>query len=109
MKKPTIAELQTKIALLEPYQEAFFCLRRGEEPVTITCEDRSATVVGLARMTGGVVIEINGEPCAPFYVSSFTATYAHSPHDPYMADVARQITRLQRVAVEARYAAKVEP
>lgn len=107
MRKPTIADLQDRIRHLEPYQEAYYCLRNGSPKHTVACEDRSIVVIGIERASGGVVIEVNGEDCCPQYLVNWTVS-VNARHDPYFASVVSKVHKLQKAAIDARMAARSE-
>ena len=107
MKRKTIADLEYKIKNLEPYTEAYLALSKGETKVIVRSGDHSVSVLGLHRACGGVVIEYGDEPGCVRWVSDVAADYAKS-YDPYLKDVASKLYRLQKDAVDARYAKRSE-
>lgn len=102
MKRKTIAGLEARIEILEPYQEAYFALSSGEERVIVSSGERSIAVLGLARGCGGVVVEYDGERGCVQWVSTVMAAYSQTT-DPYFREIANKVFKLQREAVEKRY------
>lgn len=56
-RKPTKKDLEENVRYLEPYQEAFFAMLLGESPKSLKAGDYSIMTLGLARASGGVIIE----------------------------------------------------
>lgn len=105
VRKPSREELERKIAALEPYQEAYYCLREGHKSVRITSEERSIDVVGMHRACGGVIVGFDGENCYPHYLSGFIAVQSHGL-DPYLQEIASKAVKLQAQAVAIRTGAQ---
>jgi hypothetical protein len=110
-KRKTVAELEEKIRQLEPYAEAYYCLRhllsthiRFQTDRFASGEDdryASLGVIGLDRAAGGVVIEINGDPCAPQYLSDVAPRFL-ATGDPYRCEVVSKAQKAQVQAIDAR-------
>jgi hypothetical protein len=100
-RRQTVAELLGQVKALEPYQEAFWALRRGEKPVLFTSgegeEFRSVELLGASRACGGVVL-LEG---SVMYAERWAAEATHSV-DPYLADLGRRVHRAIVEAVRAR-------
>lgn len=92
-----VARLLERTRELEATEEAFFCMRRGEMPTTLTSGERSVEVLGMGRASGGVVL--NG-PCIA-WASDWCARVTGNYGDPYAQDIASQITRMQTQACAA--------
>lgn len=99
MKRPTIAELQAKIRALEPYQELFYC--RREKPIVLKSGDHKVKLVGASRASGGVVI-VGPSDSVSFACEWCQRIETQYFRDPYLRDLAAQIRRLQKEAVQKR-------
>jgi len=94
-KRRTREELQQTIQSLEPYQEAFWCLRKGMKPTKISNEERTVWLLGASRASGGVVFT---EPEG--YSVCWACQWANEASlsvDPYIADLGRKV----RASVDA--------
>jgi hypothetical protein len=101
MKKKTKTELEAEVKALEPYREAYFCLTAGRIPIVVRSDETWATVVGLDRASGGVVIGINGQDCAVRYVQDAMIEWSQGT-DPYFQSIAGQLVHLQKRMIEER-------
>jgi hypothetical protein len=102
MKRKTVTDLEREVKNLEPYREAYFCLMKGLVPVQVRYADRFITVVGMDRVSGGVIIGINGEDCAVHWISDFIS-YCSQDGDWYMVEIARKLIAIQNKHVAKRY------
>jgi len=97
-KRPSVASLQAEIANLRPFQELSFCLLRGSKRVPLQSGDLRVEIIGAGRASGGIAI-VGGSSV------HFACDYAQrleATADPYLRDLASQIRRLQREALEKR-------
>lgn len=99
MAKPTREYLERRVRSLEAY-EAFFWLR-NEKPIVLRSGEWTIKVVGLNRSHGGLVLTNNGHNVQ--FAVDFCIRVGQSA-DPYLRDLANQIHREQRKALEARSA-----
>lgn len=100
-KSKTVLDLEAKIARLEAVQEAFFCLRKGETPVKLGSGTRAVEFIGVARASGGCVIE---EGYVSYATDWFARAYEnrHVNSDGY--EIARMICKIQSAASEKKVA-----
>lgn len=110
-RKKTREELEREVARLQATEEAFYALMRGPASagrmVTVANADgetpRSVSVLGIERAAGGVVVFIDGEPCAPQYLCDWCQRIEANPHvDPYRRDVANKARKAQAEAARSR-------
>lgn len=110
-RKKTREELEREISRLQVTEEAFYCLMRGPATagrmVTFANADgetpRSVSVLGIDRAAGGVVVFVDGEPCAPQYLCDWCQRIETDPHaDPYRRDVASKARKGQSEAIRTR-------
>lgn len=117
-RKKTREELESEIARLRATEEAFYAVlstpnaRRAllidKRVVRLESGEgdtlRSVEIVGIDRAAGGVVIAIDGLPCAPQYLCDWCRRIEAQGNiaDPYRLDVAREARRAQADAGNAR-------
>jgi hypothetical protein len=68
----TRADLESAIADLEPYREAFWAIQRGEKPVKYTSGEWSVWLLGASRACGGVVL-LNPEGTCVHYAERWAS------------------------------------
>jgi len=57
MKKKTRQQLEDDVRQLTAYQEAFFSLRNGFEPIVLEAAPYRVELIGAERQSGGVIAE----------------------------------------------------
>lgn len=102
-KSKTVLDLEAKVRELSAYQEAFYCLRKGEKPLTVTSgeDDREVKVelLGASRAAGGVIID-NGGASVRYADDWIAANREHI--DPYVRDVAHKVQRVRNDIIAER-------
>ena len=101
----TKADLLRELRSLEPYQFAFFALRRGCRPVRLRDDNpdparrRRVEILDPGSPTGGVVLEGNSCRWAGDWCSA-----AVQSQDVWACDMSGQVHQLQREAWDAKKA-----
>lgn len=98
---PTKAELQRQLVRVAKeataYQEAFWALQRGDEPIKLTSGEHHIDLLAPHRYCGGVVVQ------GPHVVMADAWVALVDEHaSAYLKDLARQVRKAQVDAIEAR-------
>jgi hypothetical protein len=93
-KSKAVLDPEARVRELTAYQEAFHCLRKGEQPLLLTSgeDDREVKVelLGAARAAGGVIVDNEGAGVR--YADDWIA--ANQEHiDPYVRDLVHKVQR----------------
>lgn len=113
MARKTREELESEIERLQPYEEAFYCLKNQtiadipifeygpdmSDFIIIKNEQWTIIATGFHRAAGGVILSINGEPCVRFVSQWCSNVGVYS--DPYLKDIASSLRRLQKRAASS--------
>jgi hypothetical protein len=87
---------------MSAYQEAFWCLQRGEKPVKIENEERAVWLLGASRACGGVVW-LDPDGVGVHYAERWAGEASRSV-DPYIADIGRKVFCAVADAIKSRIA-----
>lgn len=97
-RKPTRAELESRIKRLEPAEQAAWLLLQGHKPKRLDTGLRKMRleIIGVHRQCGGIVITER----ISFIFAPDWCVLPSVQADPYLRDVVSQIHRMQREALE---------
>lgn len=104
-RRKTVAELESEIARLQPYQEALFCLAGAVSDaveasgIRIHSGEHTFFLIGASRAAGGVIVTV--DPTILGYACDVAQRWEASG-DPYLRDCAGQVRRAQKQAAERR-------
>lgn len=85
-KSATTLRLEAEVHSLKAYQEAFFCLRKGEVPVRFASGEWAVEVLGLGRTSGGVVLVGSMVTWADEWIATVSTS-----GNPHLAGIARAV------------------
>jgi hypothetical protein len=95
----TKKQLEEDVRSLQAYQQAFWCLQRGERPQRLSSGDYEIELLGLGRGAGGVVIQGGTVTWLSDWYGLVTRSESCYSVCPYMRELASKARALALAAI----------